>query len=188
MLLQIFIPYDQMSVSCFLENIDFRFKISQNSHFMFSWKYASHIQVFQELFRRSFGIVRSPSVSNFSACSISDILRTPRHHTYILLNGLVLFLNYVRYLGVSKDTSHWFGEPWTRPTNPITMKMKGALGVPIMNPKSCESKMKQHNSTELWGYSCNDIYNKSAPSQTPLDHCIITLPLNTLILMNALIY
>ena len=38
-------------------------------------------------------------------------------------------------------------------------------GLPKMNPKSYQSKMKQNNSTELLGYSFNNIYSKD-DSQT----------------------
>ena len=44
----------------------------------------------------------------------------------------------------------------------------GFSGSPIMKSKSYESEMKQNNSTELFGYSFNNIYNKNGPPD-PLD-------------------
>ena len=47
-------------------------------------------------------------------------------------------------------------------------KNEGCPGSPKMNPTSYQSKMKQNNSMEFFGYSFNKIYNKDGPpDQTP---------------------
>ena len=46
----------------------------------------------------------------------------------IFEHGLILFLGFLKYLGVLNIKNNCFGESWSRPPGPRTIKMRG-LGV-----------------------------------------------------------
>ena len=73
---------------------------------------------------------------------------------------------YNKKLGkTQKSPNFWLGSPW--------YNNEGFSNSPIMNPKSYSSRMKQNSSTELWGHSFLQIYNKNGTvrpiPQTPVD-------------------
>ncbi len=87
-------------VSWFQSFLVSKFEDLPNFHFMFSGRYWSHIQDFQEFVRRIVGICRSPSFPTFSKCSISKSL------TFIKIRfpwRTCFFLDFQKYPGVSKD-------------------------------------------------------------------------------------
>ena len=78
----------------FLINID---PILLKFHFMFSGRYQSHVQYFQELNKRIFGILRPPPFPTFSKCVMSNILRFPRR---VIPKRSLHFLDFLKYLGI----------------------------------------------------------------------------------------
>ena len=89
------IPYYPNSISCVLEDID----------------------PISNIFKNLLGIYRRLSCPTFSKKQCSQVRYL---YTYFLLKDVGLPLKYLRCLGVSKDRSSWFWEPWTRPKIPTS--------------------------------------------------------------------
>ena len=54
----------------------------------------------------------------FHFCKTSNLWNFEISKNNIVPKGFAIFLNYLRYPGVSKDKDYWFWEPWTRPEIP----------------------------------------------------------------------
>ena len=89
-----------MSISWFLKEIDPIYKIFKNSHFMFSGRYSSHIQDFQEFIEQIVRIRRPPSFATFTTLWGSKMLIFAK--IMFPKNDSGFSLNYFGYLGVSE--------------------------------------------------------------------------------------
>ena len=63
--------------------------------------------------------------------------------------------------GKIKSSAIWGS--WACSTTSEIHESADLSGLPKMNPEKYESKMKQNSSTELSGYSFNNIYNGNGP-------------------------
>ena len=84
-------------------------------------RYCPHIQDFQDCLRRIFGIVRSPSFPTVFDKQMSDVLK----FTNTFFQKVFFFLDYLKYLGVSKIRHEWLWKPLTRPRGPTIVKIRG---------------------------------------------------------------
>ena len=86
------IPYYQISISCFFE------------------RYWSHLQDFQDSITRIVGICRRQSFSNFPSCWIS---KRNKSMECFFSKRFRIFLDLLRYPGVSNDKNKWLWEERT---------------------------------------------------------------------------
>ena len=117
---KILISYCQISVSCFLIDIDPLFTMF-NTYFMFSGRYWSHIQEFQQVITQIDGIVR-PRLFHFSKHVGFQLFDISKHITFEQI--FCFFLDCLRYPGGSKDQKNWFWESCTRPELPKSWKWR----------------------------------------------------------------
>ena len=117
---------------------------------LFSARYWSQVPDVQEFIRRMTGMFRWPSFRTFSKCSIPEILIFPNIIVFEKDSGFVI--EFLRYLGVSKDKWYWSWGSGTRPQIPKSWKW-GCSGSPITKSKSYKCKLNQNNITELLSIS-----------------------------------
>ena len=80
---------------------------------------------------------------------ISKISRCPE---LICFGTFLDFVVFLKYLGVSKVRNKWFGESWTRPKIQ-NHENAGCSCFPKVKSNSYQSKLSQHTSAQLLGYS-----------------------------------